>query len=107
MRYKMDIAQIMFPKYDNQGYKLTTPTMLKKEICKKFGGCTISDGNGAWISDKGKLYDEPISIIQIAYKNTSKNKKFIKELIVKYGKLSKQEAVFLSLNNKAKIINLK
>jgi hypothetical protein len=103
----MDIAQIMFPKYDNQGHKLTTPKMLEKELCQKFGGCTVYDGNGSWINNKGKLYAEPVSIIQTAYKNTAKNKSFIKKLIVKYGKLSSQEAVFLSLNNKAKIINLK
>lgn len=103
----MDIAQINFPINDNDGDKLMAPLLIQKELCAEFGGCTAYDGAGSWVSDDGKLYAEPVKIIQTAFKNNYKNRLFLKNLVKKYGKLSKQEAVYLSINNKADIINIK
>lgn len=103
----MDIAQINFPVNDNDGVKLKTPLLIQKELCKQFGGCTAYDGAGSWVNSDGKLYAEPVKIIQTAFKNNYKNRLFLKNLVKKYGKLSKQEAVYLSINNKANIIDIK
>ena len=103
----MDIAQINFPINDNDGVKLKTPLLIQKELCKQFGGCTAYDGAGSWVNEHGKLYAEPVKIIQTAFKNNSKNRLFLKNLVKKYGRISKQEAVYLSINNKADIINIK
>ena len=103
----MDIAQINFPINDNDGVKLKAPLLIQKELCAQFGGCTAYDGAGSWINERGTLYAEPFKIIQTAFKNNSKNRLFLKNLVKKYGKLSKQEAVYLSINNKASIIDIK
>lgn len=103
----MDIAQINFPIKDNDGVKLKAPLLIQKELCAQFGGCTAYDGAGSWINREGKLYAEPVKIIQTAFKNNSKNRLFLKNLVKKYGKLSNQEAVYLSINNKASIIEIK
>jgi len=103
----MDIAQINFPINDNDGVKLKAPLLIQKELCAQFGGCTAYDGAGSWINERGTLYAEPVKIIQAAFKNNNKNRLFLKNLVKKYGKLSKQEAVYLAINNKASIINIK
>ena len=103
----MDIAQINFPIKDNDGAKLKAPLLIQKELCAKFGGCTAYNGAGSWVNERGKLYAEPVKIIQTAFKNNIKNRLFLKNLVKKYGKLSKQEAVYLAINNKADIINIK
>ena len=74
----MDIAQINFPINDNDGAKLMAPLLIQKELCAEFGGCTAYDGAGSWVSDDGKLYAEPVKIIQTAFKNNSKNRLFLK-----------------------------
>ena len=107
MDLNMDIAQINFPIKDNDGVKLKAPLLIQKELCAKFGGCTAYNGAGSWVNERGKLYAEPVKIIQTAFKNNIKNRLFLKNLVKKYGKLSKQEAVYLAINNKADIINIK
>ena len=107
MPNNLDIAEINFPTHDNDGAKLMAPLLIQRELCERFGGCTAYDGHGSWVNDNGKLYAEPVKIIQTAFKNNPKNRLFLKNLVKKYGKLSKQEAVYLSINNKANIINIK
>ena len=116
-------VQLNLPTTTNSG-KSTKKILDKLEIetCKKFGGMTVfkiplifrlrlalfkifnvKNAEGLWL-DKNKLYRDKIKIFQIAIEKKDK-KKFV-AMCKKYGKLTKQLAIYLVINNKPKIINI-
>ena len=101
----MILAQLNLPTTTNSG-KSTKKYLnqLEVETCKKFGGCTTFSGMGKWV-DKNKLYFDKLRIYQVAI--DPKNKKEFVTMCKKYGKLTKQLAIYVVINNKPRIINLK
>ena len=97
-------AQLNLPKFTNKG-KSTRKTLqqLEVEFCELLGGLTTYSGIGKWLN-KGKIYNDKINIYQVAIQ-PSKKKLFIK-LSKKYGKLTKQLAIYVIINNKVSIINI-
>lgn len=116
-------VQLNLPTTTNSG-KSTKKILDKLEIetCQKFGGMTVfkiplifrlrlalfkifnvKNAEGLWL-DKNKLYRDKIKIFQIAIEKKDK-KKFV-AMCKKYGKLTKQLAIYLVINNKPKIINI-
>ena len=97
-------AQLNLPKFDNKG-KSTRRALnqLEVETCKKFGGLTPYTGKGKWLN-KNKLYYDNLNIYQI-YIKRNQTKLFINHAI-KFGKLTKQLAVAIVINNKPRIIEL-
>jgi hypothetical protein len=116
-------VQLNLPTTTNSG-KSTKKILDKLEIetCEKFGGMTVfkiplifrlrlalfkifnvKNAEGLWL-DKNKLYRDKIKIFQIAIEKKDK-KKFV-AMCKKYGKLTKQLAIYLVINNKPKIINI-
>jgi len=116
-------VQLNLPTTTNNG-KSTKKILDKLEIetCEKFGGMTVfkiplifrlrlalfkvfnvKNAEGLWL-DKNKLYRDKIKIFQIAIEKKDK-KKFV-AMCKKYGKLTKQLAIYLVINNKPKIINI-
>jgi hypothetical protein len=97
-------AQLNLPRFTNKG-KSTRKTLnqLEVETCKKFGGLTTYTGKGKWLNNN-KLYYDNLNIYQI-YIKRNQTKLFIKHAI-KYGKLTKQLAVAIVINNKPKILNI-
>lgn len=55
-------AMLICPKMDNAGNSLEAVRKhLVKELCKAFGGATVSEAQGAWVDpNSGELYDEPV-----------------------------------------------
>jgi hypothetical protein len=100
----MILAQLNLPTTTNSG-KSTKKYLnqLEVETCKKFGGCTTFSGMGKWV-DKNKLYFDKLRIYQVAI--DPKNKKEFVTMCKKYGKLTKQLAIYVVINNKPRIINL-
>ena len=97
-------VQLNLPKLTNKGKSNRRYIIqLEVEACKNFGGLTTYSGNGKWYNN-GKLYFDKLNIYQIAIK-PSKKKLFIK-LSKKYGKLTKQLAVYVVINNRPRIIQL-
>ena len=97
-------VQLNLPKLTNKGKSNRRYlNQLEVEACKNFGGLTTYNGNGKWYNN-GKLYFDKLSIYQIAIK-PNKKKLFIK-LSKKYGKLTKQLAVYVVINNRPRIIQL-
>ncbi len=76
---------------------------LEIETCEKFGGVTAFNGVGKWV-DKNKLYFDKLRIYQVAIEK--KDKKEFVAMCKKYGKLTKQLAIYIVINNKPKIINI-
>ena len=97
-------AQLNLPRFTNKG-KSTRKTLnqLEVETCKKFGGLTTYTGKGKWL-DNNKLYYDNLNIYQI-YIKRNQTKLFIKHAI-KYGKLTKQLAVAIVINNKPRILEI-
>ena len=97
-------AQLNLPRFTNKG-KSTRKTLnqLEVETCKKFGGLTTYTGKGKWLNNN-KLYYDNLNIYQI-YIKRNQTKLFIKHAI-KYGKLTKQLAVAIVINNKPRILNI-
>ena len=97
-------VQLNLPTTTNSG-KSTKKQLnqLEIETCEKFGGVTAFDGVGKWV-DKNKLYFDKLRIYQVAIEKKDK-KKFL-TMCKKYGKLTKQLAIYIVINNKPKIINI-
>jgi len=97
-------VQLNLPTTTNSG-KSTKKQLnqLEIETCEKFGGVTAFNGVGKWV-DKNKLYFDKLRIYQVAIEKKDK-KEFI-AMCKKYGKLTKQLAIYIVINNKPKIINL-
>ena len=97
-------VQLNLPKFTNKG-KSTRKTLnqLEVETCKKFGGLTTYTGKGKWLNNN-KLYYDNLNIYQI-YIKRKQTKLFIKHAI-KYGKLTKQLAVAIVINNKPRILEI-
>ena len=97
-------VQLNLPKLTNKGKSNRRYlNQLEVEACKNFGGLTTYSGSGKWYNN-GKLYFDKLSIYQIAIE-PSKKKLFIK-LSKKYGKLTKQLAVYVVINNRPRLIQL-
>ena len=121
----MILAQLNLPTTTNSG-KSTKKYLnqLEVETCKKFGGLTkydklpfifklklamfrmfnVKTGDGMWV-ENGKLFNDKLKIYQVAIQPRDK-KEFI-TMCKKYGKLTKQLAIYVVINNKPRIINLK
>ena len=97
-------VQLNLPTTTNSG-KSTKKQLnqLEIETCEKFGGVTAFNGVGKWV-DKNKLYFDKLRIYQVAIEK--KDKKEFVAMCKKYGKLTKQLAIYLVINNKPKIINI-
>jgi hypothetical protein len=97
-------AQLNLPRFTNKG-KSTRKTLnqLEVETCKKFGGLTTYTGKGKWLNNN-RLYYDNLNIYQI-YIKRNQTKLFIKHAI-KYGKLTKQLAVAIVINNRPRILEI-
>jgi len=97
-------VQLNLPTTTNSG-KSTKKQLnqLEIETCEKFGGVTAFNGVGKWV-DKNKLYFDKLRIYQVAIEK--KEKKEFVAMCKKYGKLTKQLAIYIVINNKPKIINI-
>jgi len=97
-------VQLNLPTTTNNG-KSTKKQLnqLEIETCEKFGGVTAFNGVGKWV-DKNKLYFDKLRIYQVAIEK--KDKKEFVTMCKKYGKLTKQLAIYIVINNKPKIINI-
>ena len=100
----MILAQLNLPTTTNSGKSTKRQlNQLEVETCEKFGGVTAFNGVGKWV-DKNKLYFDKLRIYQVAIEKKDK-KEFI-AMCKKYGKLTKQLAIYIIINNKPKIINI-
>jgi len=81
-------------------FKIPLIFRLRLALFKIFN---VKNAEGLWL-DKNKLYRDKIKIFEIAIKK--KDKKEFVTMCKKYGKLTKQLAIYIVINNKPKIINI-
>ena len=100
----MIICKINMPINNNDGVKLTSlHARLKIELVTVFSGCTITEGQGVWLSD-GVVYDEPVKIYETAINGNAVSK--LVDIAKKYASEAEQLAVYLSIDGKAFIENI-
>jgi hypothetical protein len=83
-------------KQDNNGADLSaTNERYLKIIAQAFGGFTATEARGGWISDEGKLFDEPVLRVTIASKNTPEQSGKLKQIALNYKVDASQLAVYI------------
>lgn len=89
--------KIILPKKDNEGIALDHEKQVIN-LCKVFGGATVTENNGFWF-DEGKLYkDENIQVACFYSELDNTMKEAIKE-VVSYGfNDCKQLAITVTIN---------
>ena len=89
-------AVIHLVKNDNNGNSLAelNETYLKT-IAKTFGGFTVTDARGGWISDAGKLYDEPVLRVSIACDEEPETYGKLKQIATTYKQDANQVCVYI------------
>ena len=94
------IAQIILPKFDNDGQTLVWQHEVYQEaFCKVFGGFTAYDVRGGWMNEQGKLFrDESVSY-HIAMEETPECFDALRTLARAAAGECKQEAIFIVLPN--------
>lgn len=89
-------ARIILPKADNHGQPLDLAHAdLARALCRNFGGATATATRGMWVSDDGKLYDEPGIAYDVAMDDTPANREIMRALAVAYGRRCGQEAMYV------------
>lgn len=95
----MIICKINMPINDNDGVALISlHARLKIELVTVFSGCTITEGQGVWLSD-GVVYDEFVKIYETAI-NGDKVAMLV-NIAKKYALEAGQLAVYYSIDGKA------
>ena len=91
-------ARIIFPHIDKDGNILPERIeyRFREWIIDKFGGCTVSYGDGYWRNPKnGKQYAETVSIVDIAAAPTLENMITLRDIATTFCKAGNQECVYL------------
>lgn len=104
----MKIARIHFPTLGNNGDPLYGVIgVLEKRLMQEFGGFTYWNAQGAWKSDNGRVYKEPVTVYEVAYEGYENHDLTIRGIAVAVGRLAEQEAVFVIIDGNAEILDCK
>ena len=98
------IAKIIIPTHDNDGRSLESEIESTiKSMCSEFGGATVFDARGCWVNNDGKLYDEPVKVIESAAVRDPRTTldRLAAQLLEETG----QEAIYTQAGQDTKIID--
>lgn len=76
-----------------------------EEICKHFGGATVSEVRGIWFDDNGVRYDEHCLRVIAAGEATAENANFLRRLAFDYAGKAQQLAMYVVTMSGAEIID--
>lgn len=66
----MKLARIILPERDNQGESLSWQHQaLQNMLVARYGGFTMTQGQGGWKSPEGRAVHEPVWVYDVAMKN--------------------------------------
>lgn len=68
---------------------------LRRELAQRFGGYTMTTGQGGWVSPTGELVEEPVAIYDVAIRDGAVERDDLWQLAHVYRGKAKQEAVYL------------
>lgn len=96
------IAQIILPKFDNDGKSLTWQhEQYQKAFCACFGGYTAYDVRGGWMNDNGNMFHDESVSYHIAMNDDdgdmSGHVEKLRQLADAAAHEMRQEAIFIAL----------
>lgn len=100
----MKKVEIIIPKQDNDGSD--NSALIEKTIrqmCELYGGATVYEAKGYWISDSGQLYVDENRVI-VAATTEAESSDTIRDIAREVLDLTDQEAIFISDGTKSEII---
>ncbi len=97
-------VEMIIPNQDNDGSDNAEliETCITR-FCENYGGATVYQANGFWINEEGRLFKDDVSVI-IAAAIEGKKAEEVRDLAKMVLGVTDQEAVFVSINGKAEII---
>lgn len=97
--------ELIIPKLDNDGSdNAAVIEDAVRTMCGTFGGATVYDAAGFWVNPEGHLYRDEVSVIVSAATVEGAARDAMLALARRVLDLTDQEAVFVSINGKAEII---
>ena len=104
----MQEGQINLPTHDNNGNSLVhLQEQVIRDVVAAFGGCSIVDAEGAWVSNDGTLYREPVKQIVTAYEPSPETDAKLRHIAVAAGLTGFQLAMYVRYaNGTVEIIDL-
>lgn len=98
----MKNIEIVLPKEDNDGNQLNWTSQLK-EACKWFGGYTLFEQSGGWVSE-GRLFTDESNLLRLSYDVLSAERiAYLNSLLSEL--FTTQLAVLVNFNNQTAIID--
>lgn len=96
----MKTSTIILPVLDNNLKPLhKLHDWLEIEICKTFGGCTVTEGTGLWINPNGKLYKEKVKQYDIGMADLNDGMAKLRLIARELAEKAKQECIFVRDGN--------
>ena len=94
----MKEARLIVPMQNNHGQSLSQLALqVQKRLAETFGGFTLTEGYGGWISPTGKVHYEPVLVFDIAMDSKVSNIEALTSIAAKVAKEAEQEAVYVRL----------
>lgn len=91
-------ALIILPIQGNDGTDLSAAhAALAKDICRTFGGATISEARGMWIDPTGRLFDEPVRQYAVACEDNAASVAALRGMADGIGRVARQQSMYLRL----------
>lgn len=89
-------GQINLPTHDNHGNSLAAlQEAVIRDVVTAFGGCSVVNAQGAWVSEDGTLYREPVSQIVTAYEPSEEKNALLRRIAIKAGIAGTQLAMYV------------
>lgn len=110
----MKEARFILPLADNSGLPLDLLHVdLERELCRRFGGATITASAGIWADNNGRVYREPGRCYDVAMADDGSPQanvlaKLFAGIAAAYGRRAGQLAVYLRhASGQVEILDLK
>lgn len=98
-------VQVIIPRFDNDGSDnadIIRSSVLR--MCTIFGGATVYDAKGYWVSDAGDLYEDAVAVVMSAALGNQDARQEVRDIAREVLDLTDQLAVFVSVGGDAEII---
>lgn len=98
-------TELIIPRFDNDGSdNRTVIEAATRQMCGLFGGVTVYDAKGFWLSDASGLMADEVAVLVSAATPDTASKRALRELARMVLAATDQEAVFISDADGAEII---
>lgn len=97
-------VQLVVPITEQEGYETLFERHVLEPITREFGGCTILDGEGWWLSPRADLVSDKVRVVWCCIETTDKDPlvyAWFKRRAAKLSDVLDQESVFYCIDGEA------